>query len=231
MKRSIAILGALFIAFLALPAMAQISMPSASVMWNWTGFYAGVQGGYGFGTSSQARTDLTPSLNGFSGDFSTDGGFAGITGGYNHQFGRIVFGVETDISKSWLQGSTMGVPPIFCPLGGTTANCVSKLDWLVTARPRLGYAFGQFLPFIDGGLAVGGIHESGTHGLFGGSETRPGWAAGAGLEVAFGPHWSGKIEYLHVGFAPQDNIYNVVVIPINSTMQADLVRAGINYRF
>lgn len=208
-----------------------MAMPSMSAAWNWTGFYAGVQAGYGFGTSSQARTDLAPSINQFSGNFSTDGALAGITGGYNHQFGHVVFGIETDIAKSWLQGSTIGVRPVFCPLGGASADCQSKLEWLVTARPRLGYSFGQFLPYIDGGLAVGGISESGTHGLFRGSEATPGWAGGAGLEVAFAPHWSGKIEYLHVGFAQQDNIYHVGGIQINTTLQADVVRAGINYRF
>ncbi|HXE16121.1 MAG TPA: outer membrane protein [Stellaceae bacterium] len=230
MNRLIAAFVGLLGICIALPATAQTAMPSMSAPWNWTGFYLGIQGGYGFGQADHIA-NFGPAILDVSGTFSADGGIVGVTGGYNHQFGHIVLGLDTDVSKTWLSGQTAGIPPAFCPTGGPTANCKSTLEWLVTARPRLGYAFGQFLPYIDGGLAVAGVRASGLHGAFSGSETKPGWAAGAGLEVAFSPHFSGKIEYLHIGLADQDGIYIVTPTRVNTTFQADLVRVGLNYRF
>ena len=159
MNRLIAAFVGLLGICIALPATAQTAMPSMSAPWNWTGFYLGIQGGYGFGQADHIA-NFGPAILDVSGTFSADGGIVGVTGGYNHQFGHFVLGLETDVSKTWLSGQTAGIPPAFCPTGGPTANCKSSLDWLVTARPRLGYAFGQFLPYIDGGLAVAGVRPA-----------------------------------------------------------------------
>ena len=186
--------------------------PYIEQTFNWTGFYVGVNGGGGWGHS---RTDL-------SGGFSTSGGVAGGTIGYNAQYGSWVFGFEGDIDWSDVSGSTSAAG---CP------GCSVQNNWLSTARGRVGYAFGRWLPYVTGGLAVGDVQAS-APGFPGATNTQVGWAAGAGVEYALSNNWSAKLEYLHVdlgrfdcaaacGAAGTDNV----------SFHDNLVRGGINFRF
>jgi outer membrane immunogenic protein len=179
---------------------------------NWTGFYVGVNGGGGFGSS---WSDLT-------GHFGTSGGVAGGTVGYNAQFGRWVLGGEGDMDWSNVGGNTSNG----CPVGCSVQN-----NWLGTVRGRAGYSFDRFLPYVTGGLAVGDVNAS-APGFAGQDPTQLGWTAGAGVEYAVAPNWSAKVEYLRVdlgrfncglncGPAPTDNV----------SFHENLVRGGINFRF
>ena len=114
-------------------------------MYNWTGFYAGINGGYGWGSSN---------WDGFpAGNISTSGGVVGLTFGYNWQTpaSPLVFGVETDIDWSNMRGST-----------ACTTGCETRNNYLGTFRGRLGYAMDRWLPYITGGLAYGDIHVNQT---------------------------------------------------------------------
>ena len=85
----VALAGAAAAADLARPAPVPY-YPKAPVFvppYNWTGFYIGINGGGGFGSSSW---DSTGSRN-------ISGGLVGGTVGYNYQFGQAVIGVEGDI--------------------------------------------------------------------------------------------------------------------------------------
>ena len=109
---------------------------------NWTGFYVGLNGGYGLGTSDWD----VPAV-------STDpsGAVYGGTIGYNFQTGTWVWGLEGDFDGTSMKGS------IAC--GGFT--CESKLPWLATGRLRLGYAgWNNWLPYITGGGAYGDVKAS-----------------------------------------------------------------------
>ena len=53
-------------------------------MWNWSGFYLGVNGGYGW-----ARSEHTDTAGVTSGTFDQNGGLIGGTLGYNWQNGGI----------------------------------------------------------------------------------------------------------------------------------------------
>ena len=66
--------------------------------YNWTGFYLGLNGGYGFG-----RSEFNGTLP--SGSFDAGGGLFGGTVGYNWQTGPLVFGLEGDIDWSGMRGS------------------------------------------------------------------------------------------------------------------------------
>src|SRR5690606_18132662 len=135
-----------------------------------TGFYAGIQGGYGWGESNWNFVGI---------DTSPDGWLIGGTLGYNWQAGSLVFGVEADVAWSDIKGDA-ACGPFVCE----TAN-----SWLGTARLRLGYAFDRFMPYITGGAAFGDV-EATVVGLGNASETRFGWTAGAGLEYAFAGNWT-----------------------------------------
>jgi outer membrane immunogenic protein len=186
--------------------------PYIDQTFNWTGFYVGVNGGGGWGHS----------FTNLSGGMSTSGGVAGGTVGYNAQFGHWVVGFEGDIDWSDVSGSTSAAG---CP------GCSVQNNWLSTARGRVGYAYGRWLPYITGGLAVGDV-QANAPGFSGQTNTQVGWAAGAGVEYALSNNWSAKLEYLHVDLGRFDcNVNCGAVGTDNVSFRDNLVRGGFNYRF
>jgi outer membrane immunogenic protein len=172
----------------------------AYVAVNWSGFYAGLNGGYGAGEFSDQLFDHNS--NAFNG-LGPEGIFGGGQIGYNWQ-GRfhpnLVIGVEADI-----QGSTIG--------DSQTLNGVSyksNLDWFGTVRGRLGYAFDRTLVYATGGFAYGGIDNdvkygsAGAHFAF--KDTATGYVAGGGLEYKVTQAWSLKAEYQYLNFGKNDPV-------------------------
>ena len=177
-------------------------------VWSWTGFYVGINGGGGFG-----RSDFAAPFP--SGSFDTSGGLVGGTLGYNYQMDNVVLGVEGDIDWTNIRGSAA--------CAGTI--CETRNDWLGTARGRLGYAFGSFMPYVTGGLAVGNIKNS-IAGVGSASETKAGWTAGGGVEAHVSGPWSVKAEYLFVDLGR-----GTAVLGSDAKFQTHIVRAGLNYKF
>ena len=191
--------------------------------YNWSGFYAGINAGYGWGRSSWSD----PAVGANSGNFSTRGGLVGVQLGYNWQSGPVVFGVETDADWMNLKGSAAAGGVCATDGGG---SCQSQESWVGTTRARIGYAFDRWLPYITGGVAYGDIKAMQPTGTS--SSTKAGWTAGAGLEYGINPNWSAKVEYLHIdlgtatfmGAASGTQTLNV---PVTN----DLARVGINYHW
>jgi outer membrane immunogenic protein len=177
----------------------------------WSGFYLGVNGGGGFGSSNW---DTAGSIN-------TSGGLVGGTVGYNYQISHFVVGVEGDIDWAGISGSTTTAA---CPPGCKTGD-----SWLGTARGRIGYAADRFLPYVTGGVAFGNINAS-TAGLTT-TTTNAGWTVGTGVEFAITPNWSAKAEYLYVNLGKFNCGLNCGAMSDNVSFNANLVRGGINYRF
>ena len=177
-------------------------------VFTWTGPYVGINGGYGWGSS-----EFTAPLGG--GSIDTDGWLIGGTLGYNWQTGPFVIGLEGDIAWSGIKGSTA--------CGGT--SCEVRNNWLGTARGRLGYAMGSFMPYVTGGLAVGNVKTT-VAGIGDTSDTNVGWTVGAGLEAQISGPWSAKLEYLYVDLGESDT-----VLGGQADFNTNIVRAGLNYRF
>jgi outer membrane immunogenic protein len=195
----------------ALPTKAP-PLPPLPLVFDWSGLYVGVNGGGGWG---RARTDR-------SGNFNTSGGVVGGTAGYNMQFGTWVLGVEGDMDWSGVSGTTNVAT---CP------GCAEKNNWLGTVRGRAGYAWGNFMPYITGGLAVGDVKAT-APGFRGQTNTQAGWAAGAGAEYAINRNWSAKLEYLHVDLGRFNCGLNCSAMPVdNVRFNENLVRGGVNFRF
>jgi outer membrane immunogenic protein len=186
--------------------------PVAVPVYNWTGFYIGINGGGGFGRSQWDST----------GNFNTSGGLVGGTVGYNYQFGQGVVGLEGDIDWADINGTTN----TFCAFG-----CKTSDHWLSTVRGRLGYAADRFMPFITGGAAFGDIRAS-TPGFAGANQTNAGWTVGAGLEFAIAGNWTAKAEYLYVDLGKFNcGISCGALVTDNVSFTTNIVRAGVNYRF
>ena len=183
--------------------------------YNWTGLYAGINGGGGWGTSKWSAATGSNSFDG-------SGGVVGGTLGYNWQMNQIVFGLEGDIDWSNIRGSGSAVP--------CTTSCETRNDWLGTVRGRVGYAFDRVLPYVTGGLAVGDI-KANPAGFGGESETKAGWTLGGGVEFAIAGPWTAKVEYLYADLGKTTCPAGSCALSTDVDFHASIVRGGINYRF
>jgi outer membrane immunogenic protein len=183
--------------------------PVITPVFSWTGFYAGINGGYGWGGDTSFSSPFPSS------SFDKSGGLVGGTLGYNYQMNQIVFGVEGDIDASWIKGSGVcgGLP------------CETKNSWLGTVRGRVGYAFDRFMPYVTGGAAFGDVKNTITP-IGSATETRAGWTVGGGLEANIWGPWSAKIEYLYVDLGS-----GAPVAGSSADFKTNIVRAGLNYHF
>jgi outer membrane immunogenic protein len=186
---------------------------SVIAYYNWTGFYAGINAGYGWGTSNW---DIPPVQN------KPTGFIVGGTLGYNYQTGSFVWGFEGDIAWADVKGS------VDCGLGLT---CETANRWLGTTRLRLGYAFDRFLPYLTGGAAFGSVRASINPGpIVSATDTRLGWTFGGGLEYAFMGNWTAKVEYLYVDLGSFDTGFTAPIVN-NVSFKEHVVRGGLNYKF
>ncbi|MSO68368.1 MAG: porin family protein [Pseudolabrys sp.] len=151
------------------------------------------------------------------------GGLFGVTAGYNFQTGIWLWGAEGDFDISTMKGSAT------C---SGTATCDTKNSWLSTVRGRFGYAgWNNWLPYITGGLAMGDIKATNSV-LSSANKTKMGYALGAGVEYAMMTNWSVKLEYLYVDLGKFDcGVACSATKPDNVSFNANVVRAGLNYRF
>jgi outer membrane immunogenic protein len=209
---SLAILGAANIVAPAVAADLPARMPvKAPVVvpapFSWTGFYIGIHGGGAWLDHKQETVDpngacntgslgpLTPSVCSIHKSGAAFGGFAG----YNFQSGRIVYGLEIDGTWLNLKGSRVFSP---APFVTDPLTLHTKVNWLATARGRLGITMSPTLLYVTGGAAFGGVKS----GWFDGAtpplglsvdKTKVGWVAGGGIEHAFAANWTVRVEGLY----------------------------------
>jgi outer membrane immunogenic protein len=145
---------------------------------------------------------------------------------------------------------TVGYP--CCPGTGFTVSSSVDADWLLTARPRIGFAAQNWLFYATGGVAVTKIKakwvfqdpyqpwlESASK-----SRNKVGWTAGVGIEVGLGNHFSIKSEYLYADFGKISSsgfMRNAAGVtpafaannPFSHSMElrTHTVRMGLNYKF
>src|SRR5260370_17089742 len=129
--------------------------------------------------------------------------------GYNFQMSHVVLGAETDYG--FLQFSQTvsksGIYPC-CVTTGFTVRQSIRTNWLYTARPRIGVAFGPVMFYGTGGLALthfkykevftdtfATARENG-----GVNENRVAWIAAGAAQFPFTPPFPLKAEYLHPNF-------------------------------
>jgi len=183
--------------------------------YNWTGFYAGINGGYGWADSNWSA---------FGTGSNPSGGLVGGTLGFNWQGvgSPYVFGVEGDIDWSDIKGRFVN--------GACPSGCETKNTWLGTLRGRLGYAADRVMPYFTGGLAIGDVQA--TRASFGSvSDTQVGWTIGAGVETAVAANWTAKIEYLYVDLGSMSCNAPACLPGTNVSFHTNIVRAGVNLRF
>jgi outer membrane immunogenic protein len=189
----------------------QAPVYAAPPMFTWTGFYLGLNAGI-IGADFSKGARFIDGKPGFTG---------GVTAGYNHQISNIVLGVEGDYNYSGAGGRG---PVPFVPL-----LVRGELNSFGTIRGRLGIAFDRALVYGTGGFAFGSTKIDG--GLLGGSNTQSGYALGGGLEYAFTQNISAKAEYLYMPLSAKGSGLVGILAGTKAGIDANIVRAGVNYRF
>jgi outer membrane immunogenic protein len=207
-------------------------------VFTWTGFYVGVNAGYGFGDMNDTRSYNIPA-----------GLVAPGNPGYNIQFGAFVAGIEADLQYADLGGRNAeqlgGGTFTFAPGGinSVITNDVGNLEYFGTVRARLGVAFDRVLVYGTGGFAYGGTDVGNNFSNFrtgrNNDDTSFGYALGGGVEYAFTNNLTFKLEGLYVNLG--DNGRNAVAsVPApgvlvleerKQDMDFGLVRVGVNYKF
>lgn len=213
----------------------------------WTGVTIGAHGGYLWGDTDfpDAPNYVPPPVprGVLSGppDPNLEGGFLGAQIGYNHQFGKIVVGVEADISFADINDTVRD---------GNFITQTTELERFGTLRGRLGYAHGAWLPYVTGGLAWGDITYSQTcpqgaqfgHCSRSGAYTRSddvtatGWTVGGGVKYAISEHFVVGAEYLHLDFGKEGFDFGPPVNgePVRAAdleVKADVVKLSVDYKF
>lgn len=176
-----------------LPPTRAIKATPASTSFDWSGLYIGAHAGFGRGHSATTLSD--PIAIGGSNTFG--GMIGGLQAGANWVLpSGILLGVEADVSfPNYYESNS-----IISGLTSPNSDIHEKLDVVGTARGRLGIVNGPWLTYATGGLAwssarfinapPSGDEEKQLRQRFG-------WVAGAGVEYAFAPHWSARLEYLY----------------------------------
>ena len=176
----------------------------------------------------------------------------GGTAGYNFQSGHWVVGVEADFGAMHVKDNAVGTAtyPCCAPTSFTIKQTVNT-DWLLTARPRVGWAAGGVMVYGTGGVAMTNFNYSeqftdtfaSAHESASTSSLLTGWTAGGGVEFKVSSHWSLKGEYLFADFgsgvkvtstnltAPSTAPHPTNVFTHSADLTAHLFRAGINYHF
>lgn len=226
---------------------------------NWTGFYVGVHGGIAAGQNDYSLSGTQTrfsSVYSFSDDQNqnANGGFGGAQIGYNWQFGpNFVAGVEADIAAASIKSdsaSHFDLPSWGNSTRPLDVSAESKVDWFGTIRGRLGYAVDNFLFYGTGGVAYGNVktsyninYNNGDDVLNGSSsDTRWGWAAGAGFEYGLTKNITLKTEYLYVDLGSSNAANDLTVhdggawrnVNLNSAdvdSKFHTIKAGLNYKF
>jgi outer membrane immunogenic protein len=220
--------------------MAPIAVPAVPIF-TWTGFYVGVNAGYGWQNNEDNSffvppgTFITaPAASGVVSFAEDDGdGFVGGAQiGYNYQIGGFVVGLETDLQWADLGGSNNGTafvpagfPPTFVPAGSA-----GGVDWFGTVRARLGFAFDRALIYATGGFAYGGVDtDNDTFGLVNSDDdVRTGWALGGGVEYAFTQNLTLFLEGLWVNLDGEDNNGTFVGTEVIGGVTTPVFAAGID---
>lgn len=217
-------------------------MPIAAAVvapvFNWTGFYIGAfVGGTAVNTRAVEVQGADPgAYNGIGDTWSSSrtGVSFGVLGGYNWQFNAAVIGVEADLGYrafSFTSGpSALSTDTFFRTRDGLQGSL----------RARLGFAADRALFYVTGGLAVADFRTN-VFDVTGPTTIttanlgmRVGWTVGAGLEYAFTPNWTARVEYLYANYGT-GVVTGVSSVPTNRAWsirnETHTVRVGVNYLF
>lgn len=220
---------------------------------SFSGLYAGVELGYGFGEVDSVRSDgAATATTGLQDGGDLEGFIGGVRVGGNVQTGRFVFGAELSAAIADMDYEGVVVTPPPPPPAPATTEIIGvnlELDTLVTLTGRVGVALGsRSMVFAKGGLAYGHTETVITRTatateppLVLGSDDndRFGYTIGAGVESFVTDRVSLFAEYAYTDLGTAEYVGNgttppapaPTVVRIEQDVQFSDVRVGLNFHF
>jgi outer membrane immunogenic protein len=207
-------------------------------VYDWTGFYIGVNGGYGW---SNQCLDVT-AVGGIGGIFAegcrnAGGGVAGGQVGYRWQSGPMVFGLEAQ--GDWANLRNSRITNLFNPADTFKSN----INGFGLFTGQVGYAWNSTLLYVKGGAAVVNqrwdLYNTITGiGIAQAERTRWGGTVGAGLEFGITPNWTVGVEYDYIWRTGDSSTFIIpaalipaTTVTTNFRTDVNLITARINYKF
>jgi outer membrane immunogenic protein len=228
---TIAVLAGFTSAALAADFPAQTTIVQApgfvAPVYNWTGFYLGINGG---GATSDSCWNRVGIAVGAEGCHAPSGGLAGAQIGANLLLGSFVLGVEGTGDWGWIERSNVSslVPAI---------TNRTKVKTLWSATGRAGYAWDAALFYVKGGAGLANDRYDSRVTLTGVtlgavSVSRLGWTIGAGVEYGFVSNWTAGLEYNRFDFGSKTiALVGAPGLTEQISHTIDTFTARINYRF
>lgn len=204
------------------------------VIYNWSGFYVGANGGWGESHNCWDFVFLAGPVF-TDGCRDRSGGLFGGQIGYRWQANQFVFGLEAQGDWANLNSTRVSV---FDP----TLSTQVKTDAIGLFTGQIGWAWNAALLYIKGGAAVTdnnfNILDTATGvGLVTSGATRWGGTLGVGFEYGFAPNWSIGAEWDHLWMGSANNSFSTTdprlagILNDRITQDVDMVTLRINYRF
>lgn len=234
------------------------------------GFFGGLNGGYGGGDVTNVQDQYSLPILGYTSlpniyvnNVTTSrygGALVGIQLGYNYiSHNNLLFGALVDFDWADISNNQNSYGGFYTNNGNTYSTRGERiaLQWLGTARTRLGYNYRSMVAFISGGLAFGNAsnyyqfdNRIASDTFWGGgisktstAKTSLGWTAGAGIEYSLSNNVSISTEYLYTSISPSSqkgfliigtNQPAVTISSLNSyasPLGFHQIRVGLNYHF
>ena len=159
--------------------------------------------------------------------------FGGVQAGYQTTLPASRWRVGLELDLSFMDARDFA--QVLSTRSTAAATADEQLQYLGTVRGRLGYSFGDWTPFVTGGLAFASTrwgridHNTGNEDATPG-QWRMGWVVGGGVDYALDKRWTARLEYLYTqlgltGFsfaapARYDSLYDI-----------HRLRVGLDYHF
>jgi outer membrane immunogenic protein len=206
----------------------------APIIFSWTGFYIGANGGWGSSHNCWDFVNGTGTFIATEGCRDRSGGLIGGQIGYRWQANQFVFGLEAQGDWADLSGTQVS---LIAPAFSTRV----RTDAIGLFTAQIGWAWNAALLYVKGGAAVTDnrfdiLTTAGGTSVASASSTRWGGALGVGFEYGFSPNWSVGVEYDHLWMGNANNSFSVVN-PIVAggfnriSQDIDMVTLRLNYRF
>ena len=157
---------------------------------------------------------------------NTDGAVAGLFSGYNYQIDSVVLGLEADFYIGFGGKTKLAGLPVPSVLKST-----EYANW--SLRGRLGWARGQFMPYVAGGYTGMTNKQTFATGYVGNdSETLHGWTIGGGAEYRLTPKWLMRLDYQYQDFGER-TYFKTLIAPtgIKQEVTTNQITVGVSYKF
>jgi outer membrane immunogenic protein len=221
--------------------------PLASPVYDWSGFYVGAHVGYAWGDE---HDNLSVVMGALADQYNVSGVIGGGHVGYNWQFQQTVFGLEADLDGSGVRGSRAYDNFSNTRVYEMRGDLSMQNNWQSSIRARLGIAQNDWLFYVTGGVAIADVDSTlnvartnvtacegicvFTNVRSSDSHVLTGWTAGGGIEHAFAPHWTGRVDVRYTDFGAQT--FNFVAngnLPVPTRVHFDQVSStiGVSYKF